>query len=53
MKTYKKTAASKLLTKFDNELMKLLTSDLKLFTARNPFLMSKTHAMEQQTLSLA
>jgi hypothetical protein len=53
MKTYKTTAASKLLTKFDNELMKLLTSDLKLFTARNPFLMNKTLATEQQTMAVA
>jgi hypothetical protein len=53
MKTYKKPAASKLLAKFDTELMSLLTSDLKLFMARNPFLMSKKQAIMQSTLSVA
>ena len=53
MKTYKKPAASKLLAKFDNELMKLLKSDLKLFTAKNPFLVSKKQAMLQPMLSVA
>ena len=53
MKTYKKPAASKLLTRFDNELKNLLTNDLKLFMAKNPFLMLKKQAMEQSTLSVA
>jgi hypothetical protein len=53
MKTYKKPAASKLLAKFDNELMNMLTNDLKLFMARNPFLMRKKQAIAQSTLSLA
>jgi hypothetical protein len=53
MKTYKKSAPSKLLAKFDVELMNLLTNDLKLFMARNPFLMSKKQAMVQSTLSVA
>ena len=53
MKTYKKNAPSKLLAKFDNELMKILTSDLKLFMVRNPFLMSKKQALVQSTLSVA
>jgi hypothetical protein len=53
MKTYKKPAASKLLAKFDNELMTLLTNDLKLFMNKNPFLMSKKQAIMQPTLSVA
>ena len=53
MKTYKKPAASKLLTRFDNELKNLLTNDLKLFMAKNPFLMLKKQAMVQSTLSVA
>jgi hypothetical protein len=53
MKTYKKTAASKLLTKFDTELKNLLASDLKLFMARNPFLMHKKQALIQPALSVA
>ena len=53
MKTYKKNAASKLLVKFDNELMYLLANDLKSFISRNPFLPNKKQATEQQTLSVA
>ncbi|MDB4921591.1 MAG: hypothetical protein JWQ54_3574 [Mucilaginibacter sp.] len=53
MKTYKKTAASKLLAKFDNELMNLLANDLNSFMSRNPFLMSKKQAVIQSTLSVA
>lgn len=53
MKTNKKPAASKLVAKFDNELMKLLKSDLKLFMAKNPFLMSKKQATLQPELSVA
>jgi hypothetical protein len=53
MKTYKKPAVTKLLAKFDNELKSLLTNDLKSFMAKNPFLLSKKQAMEQQTLSVA
>ncbi|MDP9081334.1 MAG: hypothetical protein M3O71_28315 [Bacteroidota bacterium] len=53
MKTYKKPAPSKLVAKFDNELMNILASDLKAFMARNPFLASKKQAMVQSTLSVA
>ena len=53
MKTYKKPAASKLLTKFDNELKSLLSSDLKAFMDRNPFLMRKKQAMVEHTLYVA
>ena len=37
MKTYKKPAASKLLTRFDNELRNLLMEDLKFFKEKNQF----------------
>ncbi|MCR8559377.1 hypothetical protein KXD93_17095 [Mucilaginibacter sp. BJC16-A38] len=53
MKTYKKPAASKLVAKFDNELMNILVNDLKLFMAKNPFSNSKKQAMVQSTLSVA
>jgi hypothetical protein len=53
MKTYKKPAPSKLLKKFDNELMDILLSDLNSFMARNPFLMRRKQAMAQSTLSIA
>ena len=53
MKTQTKPAASKLMTRFDNELKSLLTNDLKLFMAKNPFLMSNKQAMIQQELSVA
>jgi hypothetical protein len=53
MKTYKKNAANKLSAKFDNELMNLLSNDLKSFMSRNSFLMNKKEAMAQSTLSVA
>ncbi|ASU36424.1 hypothetical protein [Mucilaginibacter xinganensis] len=53
MKNLKKPAASKLLVKFDNELMSILTHDLKLFMAKNPFLASNKQAIPQQSLSVA
>ena len=37
MKTYKKPAASKILTRFDNELRNLLMEDLKIFKEKNQF----------------
>jgi hypothetical protein len=37
MKTNKKPATSKLLTRFDNELRNLLMEDLKVFRERNQF----------------
>ena len=37
MKTYKKPAASKILTRFDNELRNLLMEDLKVFKEKNQF----------------
>ncbi|MGZ3873647.1 MAG: hypothetical protein ACXVJD_12055 [Mucilaginibacter sp.] len=53
MKTNRKPAASKLLTKFDSELMNILANDLKSFMSKNPFLASKKQAMEQSVLSVA
>jgi hypothetical protein len=53
MKTQTKPAVNKLMTRFDNELKNLLTSDLKLFMAKNPFLISNKQAMIQQELSVA
>ncbi len=53
MKTYSKPATSKLVTRFDNELKNILTSDLKAFMAKNPFLASKKRAMAQHTLAVA
>ncbi len=53
MKTQTKSSGSKLMTRFDNELKNLLTSDLKLFMAKNPFIMSNKQAIMQQTLSVA
>ncbi len=35
MKTYNKPATSKLLKRFDNDLMQLLMEDLKAFRAKN------------------
>lgn len=37
MKTVKQPATSKLVTRFDNELKKLLMDDLKVFRERNQF----------------
>lgn len=53
MKAYNKPAASKLLTKFDNELKDLLANDLLEFMKKNPFVRSKKQAMMQPTLSVA
>jgi hypothetical protein len=53
MKTHKNSVASKLSTRFDKELRNLLTSDLKLFMAKNQFLLSKKQAMVQSALSVA
>ena len=53
MKTLTKPAANKLMTRFDNELKSLLTNDLKLFMAKNPFIMSNKQAIIQQELSVA
>ncbi|HEY8784208.1 MAG TPA: hypothetical protein VIM16_21445 [Mucilaginibacter sp.] len=53
MKTHRKAAVSRLTIRFDNELKNILTNDLKLFMARNPFLTRNKQAIVQQTLSVA
>ncbi|MFA6084729.1 hypothetical protein [Mucilaginibacter sp.] len=53
MKTYTKTATSKLVTRFDNELKNLLMEDLKSFRERNQFSTSNKQATAQQQLKAA
>ena len=53
MKTYKKTATSKLVARFDNELMNLLMEDLRTFKERNQFVTSNKQEVAQQQLSAA
>jgi hypothetical protein len=53
MKTYKKTATSKLVARFDNELMNLLSEDLRTFKERNQFVSSNKQEVAQQQLSAA
>lgn len=53
MKTHKKPATSKLVAKFDSELMNILANDLKIFIGRNSFLASKKQAIVQPALSVA
>jgi len=53
MQTSKKTATRKLLIRFDNELKNLLSSDLKLFMAKNPFMVSKKQLAVKQELTVA
>ena len=53
MKTYKKPATSKLVARFDNELMNLLMEDLKTFREKNQFVASNKQEVAQQQLSAA
>ncbi|MBB5396096.1 hypothetical protein [Mucilaginibacter sp. AK015] len=53
MKAYKKPAASKLLTRFDNDLKTLLMEDLRSFRERNQFSSSNKQAAVTQQLSAA
>ena len=48
MKTDKKPATSKLLTRFDNELKNLLMEDLKAFKARTQFILSNNQPAQQK-----
>jgi hypothetical protein len=48
MKTYKKPATSKLLTRFDNELKNMLMEDLKAFKVRTQFISSNNRSAKQQ-----
>jgi hypothetical protein len=53
MKTQNKPAAHKLSVKFDKELKTLLSKDLKLFMAKNPFLLSNKQVAAEQPLAVA
>ena len=53
MKTPNKPTAHKLSIKFDKELKNLLSKDLKLFMAKNPFLLSNKQTAAEQELSVA
>ncbi len=53
MQSFKKPGTRKLLISFDNELKKLLSNDLKLFMAKNPFIVSKKQLASQQELTVA
>jgi hypothetical protein len=53
MKAFNKPAASKLVTRFDNELKNLLMEDLKAFKERNQFSLRNKQATAQQQLSAA
>ena len=53
MKTSKKPATSKLVARFDNELMNLLMEDLRSFREKNQFTSSNKQNAAQQQLSAA
>ena len=53
MKAYKKPATSKLVKRFDNELMNILMEDLKSFREKNQFTSSNKQEAKQQQLSAA
>jgi len=53
MKTPNKPATHKLSIKFDKELKNLLSKDLKLFMAKNPFLLTNKQVVAQEALSVA
>jgi hypothetical protein len=53
MKVIKNTSATRLLTRFDNELKNILTKDLKAFAANNTFFMGNKQATTRSTLSVA
>jgi len=53
MKTYNKPATSKLLARFDNELLNIIREDLKVFRDRNKFITSNKQATAQQNLTAA
>jgi hypothetical protein len=53
MKTYNKIATSKLVARFDEELLNILREDLKAFKAGNQFVTSKKQATAQRNLKAA
>lgn len=53
MKSYNRTAPSKLIKKFDDELKNLLANDLQSFMSRNPFFLRRKLAMAPNNLFVA
>ena len=53
MKTYNKIATSKLVARFDEELLNILREDLKAFKAINQFAPSNKQASVQRNLKAA
>lgn len=53
MKTYNKIATSKLVARFDEELLNILREDLKAFKANNTFTKSNKQAAVQHNLKAA
>ena len=53
MKTYNKIATSKLVARFDEELLNILREDLKAFKATNQFTTSNKQAPVQRNLKAA
>ncbi|NOW96240.1 hypothetical protein [Mucilaginibacter sp. SG564] len=53
MKNYKTPSASKLITRFDNQLLDILLEDLRNFRAKNRFKQSNQQTATRQTLSAA
>jgi len=53
MKTYNKIATSKLVARFDEELLNILKDDLKAFRANNQFSTSNKQAPAQRNLKAA
>ena len=53
MKTYNKIATSKLVARFDEELLNILREDLKAFKSSNQFVTSNKQAYAQRNLKAA
>ena len=52
MKSYNRTAPSKLIKKFDDELKNLLANDLQSFMGRNPFFMRRKFCAKCRAIGL-
>lgn len=53
MKNHKTPSASKLITRFENQLLDILLEDFRNFRVKNSFKQNKQQAAAQQTLSAA
>jgi len=53
MKNHKTPSASKLIARFENQLLDILLEDFRNFRAKNSFKQSNQQAAKQQTLSAA